>query len=233
MATREQEHLASRRAAFAQLDRMRDHWWWRPGWQVGRSFYTFHITFQDAPEVAELAAHYREALDLPTLDLVPDEGLHLTMQGVGFTDETPAAEVDAIAEAARARLGALDPFDITLGPADADPEAVMLQVSPWAPVEQVRAAVRAAIGDVWGDTRVPDRANRFTPHVSVAYSAADAPTSPLRQRLADVEPRTISTRVTAVQLIDLNRDDRVYRWSTVATLALTGRRGKVGPETPR
>lgn len=222
MPTREQEHVAARREAFARLDRMRDHWWWRPGWRVGRSFYTFHVTFEDAPEAAKLAGYYRRALDLPTLDPVPDEGLHLTMQGIGFTDEVTEAEVNAIVEAARARLAGLAPFDLTLGPADADPEAVMLQVAPWTPLEQVRAAVRSAIGDVWGHIRVPDRADGFTPHVSVAYSGADAPAEPLRQRLAEVEPGATTTRVTAVQLIDLNRDAKVYRWSTVATLGLGG-----------
>lgn len=222
MPTREQEHVAARREAFARLGRMRDHWWWRPGWRVGRSFYTFHVTFEDAPEVAKLAGYYRRALDLPTLDPVPDEGLHLTMQGIGFTDEVTEAEVNAIVEAARARLAGLAPFDLTLGPADADPEAVMLQVAPWTPLEQVRAAVRSAIGDVWGHIRVPDQADGFTPHVSVAYSGADAPAEPLRQRLAEVEPRATTTRVTAVQLIDLNRDAKVYRWSNVATLGLGG-----------
>jgi hypothetical protein len=37
---------------------MRDHWWWRPGWGVGRSFYTWHITFDDQPAVDRLAAEY-------------------------------------------------------------------------------------------------------------------------------------------------------------------------------
>ncbi|WP_197523346.1 hypothetical protein [Actinokineospora pegani] len=40
---------------------MRDHWWWRPGWKVGRSFYTWHFTFADQPQVAELLARYGTA----------------------------------------------------------------------------------------------------------------------------------------------------------------------------
>ncbi|MGH3777668.1 MAG: hypothetical protein ACRDRR_18385 [Pseudonocardiaceae bacterium] len=34
---------------------MRDHWWW-PGWRVGRSSYTWHVTFDDQPAVHRLAA---------------------------------------------------------------------------------------------------------------------------------------------------------------------------------
>ncbi|MCK9928492.1 hypothetical protein MXD62_15145 [Frankia sp. Mgl5] len=58
--------------------------------------------------------------------------------------------------------------------------------------------------------------------MSVAYSGADAPAEPLHRRLAEVEPRATTTSVTAVQLIDLNRDEKVYRWSKVATLGLGG-----------
>jgi hypothetical protein len=87
---------------------MRDHWWWRPGWRVGRSFYTWHVTFDDQPAVHRLAADYASVLsDLPTLDPIPVRWLHLTMQGIGFTDEVDRADVDAIADAARDHCAAI------------------------------------------------------------------------------------------------------------------------------
>ena len=47
---------------------MRDHWWWRPGWRVGRSFYTWHVTFADQTAVAGLVADYAPVLErLPSL----------------------------------------------------------------------------------------------------------------------------------------------------------------------
>ncbi|WP_131786303.1 2'-5' RNA ligase family protein [Protofrankia symbiont of Coriaria ruscifolia] len=220
--TREQWHVDTRREAFARLERMRDHWWWRPGWKIGRSFYTFHITFDGASEVIDLVGRYQQALTLPTLDLVPAEGLHLTMQGVGFTDEVTRVDLDGIIIAAQAHCARLTSFAVTLGPADADPEAVMLQVAPWQPVEELRAAVRAAIADVWGDSRVPETADGFTPHVSVAYSGADTSAVLLRQRLSGIEPMSVTTTVRAVQLIELNRDQRAYRWTTIATMPLRG-----------
>ncbi len=223
MPTREQEHVTARREAFTRLERMREHWWWRPGWRTGRSAYTFHVTFSDAPEVAELASYYRSAIDLPgSLDPVPNEGIHLTTQGIGFTDEVTTTDLDAIIEAARRHCGQLTPFTIVLGPADADPEAVMLQVTPWEPLDRLRTAARSAIGDVWGDRRIPDKSEGFTPHVSIFYSATDAPAEPLRSQLAGLEPRTVTTTITALQLISLNRDEHVYRWSTIATLPLHG-----------
>ncbi|WP_250282198.1 MULTISPECIES: 2'-5' RNA ligase family protein [unclassified Frankia] len=182
----------------------------------------FHITFDGASDVVDLADRYQQALTLPTLDLVPAEGLHLTMQGVGFADEGTPGDLNGIITAACTRCRQLDPFDLTLGPADADPEAVMLQTAPWQPVEELRATVRAAIADVWGPERVPETADGFTPHVSVAYSGADTSAEPLRQRLFAVEPMSVTTTVRAIQLIDLNRDERVYRWTTVVTMPLGG-----------
>lgn len=42
---------------------MRNHWWWRPGWRSGRSFYTWHITFADQPEARRLHAAYGPTLE--------------------------------------------------------------------------------------------------------------------------------------------------------------------------
>jgi 2'-5' RNA ligase len=218
MPTREDDHYAARAASFADLERMRDHFWWRPGWRVGRSHYTFHVTFDRSPAVVELARHYRDRLTLPSIDPVPDEGLHLTMQGVGFTDEVSRDDISAIAEAARVRCARLTPFEVELGPVDADPEGVMFNVRPWSGFEEVRATVREAIADVWGAERVPEPADGFVPHVTVAYSNSSVPAGPLREALARVEPVTLAVPIRSVQLIDLNRDEKVYRWSTVADL---------------
>jgi 2'-5' RNA ligase len=130
---------------------MRDHWWWRSGWRVGRSFYTWHVTFDDQPAAHQLAADYTPMLkDLSTLDPIPVRWLHLTMQGIGFTDEVDRADVDTIVAAVRDRCTELAPFTITLGPARVDPEALMLPVRPTEPVARLRATIRAAIADVWG-----------------------------------------------------------------------------------
>ncbi|MGH3837948.1 MAG: 2'-5' RNA ligase family protein [Pseudonocardiaceae bacterium] len=200
---------------------MRDHWWWRPGWRVGRSFYTWHVTFNDHPAVHRLAADYAPVLnDLPTLDPIPIRWLHLTIQGIGFTDEVDRADVDAIADAARDRSAALAPFTITLGPARVDPEALMLPVHPAEPVTRLRTAIRAAIADVWGPDNVPEAANGFCPHVSLAYSNAAGPAEPIIQRLAARSVTAAEITVRRAALIDLNRDHRAYEWNDIATAEL-------------
>ena len=69
-------------------ERMRDHWWWRPGWRPGRRMYTWHFTFDGQTALHELVNAYQERLaGLPSLDPIPRQWLHLTTQSIGFTDE--------------------------------------------------------------------------------------------------------------------------------------------------
>src|SRR6266545_4096239 len=111
-------------------DAMRDHWWWRPGWRVGRKMYTWHVTFDGQDSLHELVASYQSALEpLSGLDLIPPRWLHLTMQGVGFIDEVPEDDVRSIVGAARSRCASLAPFELTFGAPKVDPEAIMFALN--------------------------------------------------------------------------------------------------------
>jgi 2'-5' RNA ligase len=200
-------------------EHMSNHWWWRPAWSVGRRFYTWHLTFDGQPDVHRFADQYRAALaGVEGLDLIPDRWLHLTMQGISFTNEIDQADVDAIAEAARVRLAAVPAFALTLSAPAIDPEAVLVPVRPHDPVHAVRDAIRAAIGDVLPD--VPEQAAGFRPHVSLAYSNCDGPADAITTALdaATVPPAT--ARVASAELIVIHRDNRMYEWEPYARVAL-------------
>jgi 2'-5' RNA ligase len=208
--------------AIGPSDHMRNHWWWRPGWRVGRRIYTWHVTFSGQRALHRLARNYRDALaPLPGLDLIPEQWLHLTMQGIGFTDEISGQDITDIAEAARKRLAAQPPVAVTAGPAVVDPEAVVLTVHRADSLDPVRAAVRAAIADVRGAANVPE-SEEWTPHISVAYSNSDGPAGPYIDAIGPVTPRTEKVSVTSVQLIQLGRDTRLYQWTTKADVPLSG-----------
>jgi 2'-5' RNA ligase len=205
----------------ADLEQMRDHWWWRPGWRVGRSFYAWHITFTDQPAAAQLVADYAPVLaQLPQLEPVPLEWLHLTMQGIGFTDEVDRAEVDRIVDAAHKRCAELEPFAVTIGPARVDPETIQMPVRPAESVGAVRQAIRSAIGDVWGAENVPEPAGGYRPHVSLGYSNSSGPAEPIAEALERHGERIAEVTVSAVSLIDLNRDQRAYEWTETASVPL-------------
>ena len=198
---------------------MRDHWWWRPGWRPGRRMYTWHVTFGDQPAVRDLAAQARDLLhDVPGLDLIPGPWLHLTTQGVGFSDEVSTADLAAITTAARCRLAAVPPAAVTICPARVLDEGVVCDAHPAAALTPVRDAVRAAITDVWGTARVPGESD-WWPHVSLAYASADGPAAPAEAALAGFTAAAAIT-VTEVQLILLGRDNHRYQWETQATVRL-------------
>lgn len=196
------------------LPPMIDHWWWRPGWSAGRRFYTWHLTFRDAPDALRVAHEYEEHLRLPGLDVIPDAWLHLTMQGLGFVDEVDPAEVDRIVAAARRRLAGLSPFDVGLGPTVVDPEVVRLRVTPADPVRQLRDELRTAIAEVWGDSGVPEAADGFDPHVSLAYSNRSGEMAPILAAATAVDPPPGRVTVAHADLIVLHRDHRQYEWTT-------------------
>lgn len=203
-----------------QPESMRNHWWWRPGWSVGRRFYTWHLTFEGQGDVHRLAAEYCSALAPlgAILTPVPDQWLHLTMQGIGFVGEVKDEDVRAIADAAGARLAAVPAFDLRIGPEVLDPEAVLLHVHPDGPVRAIRDAIRSAIGDVLGE--VPEKAEGFTPHVSVAYSAGDGPAAPIVEVLAGIEAAPARARISSAELIVIHRDSQMYEWESFARVPL-------------
>jgi hypothetical protein len=201
------------------IDEVRDHWYWRPGWRVGRSFYTWHITFADSPAAADLVSSYADALGrMPNLTPVPLQWLHLTMQGVGFADRVPDADLTAIVEAAESRLARTSPFEVTIGPAVVDAETVQMPVTPIAPLQDLRDRIRAAIGDVWGPDSIPELP-QLNPHLSLGYWNAPSPAAPLITLLADAHAKTTTAKITAISLITLNRDNHMYEWTPVKTLS--------------
>lgn len=203
-------------------DSTRDHWWWRPGWRMGRSFYTWHVTFEENSPVGDLVDQFAPVLQqIPTMQPVPRRWLHITVQGLGFTDEVARADVARIVAAAGKYLRQRDPLDAAFGPPAADRETIGLPVA--APeLVQIRADLQRAIGDVWGTDNVPERADRFGAHLSLAYSTGER-SIPELQRLivqADLDQVRVSERISAVSLIELNRDNHQYEWREVASVSL-------------
>ena len=210
-------------------EQVRNHWWWRPGWRVGRRFYTWHLTFDEETVSAGYATLHQVVREyqahlakLPGLDLVPPVWLHLTMQGLGFVDEVSEEDARGIVAAVHARCGGLAPLTLTLGPARVDSEGITLLVAPTEPVQRLRSAVRAGIADVWGADHVPESATDFTPHVSLAYSNTDGPAALYAELLGSLEPTSATVTTRATQLIVLGRDEHLYRWEPYATVALEG-----------
>lgn len=197
---------------------MADHWWWRLGWKPGSRFFTWHLTFQNLPQVHSLASRYRAALtSVSGLDLVPDRWLHLTMQGLGFVDEVTEKNACAIAEAAMVRLAAVPAFDLELGRPTITPEAIRWEPDSSGP-DTVRHAIRAAISDVWPE--VPEAADGFSANETIACSNSNGPVDPVSDALTTIPSSPTIARITHADLIILNRDHFMYEWTTFAAISL-------------
>ncbi len=69
---------------------------------------------------------------------------------------------------------------------------------------------------MWSD--VPESAQGFAPHVSIAYSCSDGSVKPVGEALSQVEPATV--RLDSVELIVLDRDHRMREWEPFAGIPL-------------
>jgi 2'-5' RNA ligase len=185
--------------------------------------YTWHVTLAAVPAVRELAASAQARLaGLDGIDLVPERWLHLTTQDVGFSDEITDADLAAITGAASARLAAIEPIPVTIGPARVADEGIVCWVAPDHALTPMRDAIRVAITDVRGPQRVPD-GPAWAPHVSIAYGRGDGAADAFEAALAGAHSVAALT-VDAVTLIRLGRDRHVYEWETLATAPLGGPR---------
>jgi 2'-5' RNA ligase len=171
----------------------------------------------------QLVAEYQSALKpLPGLDLIPARWLHLTTQGVGFIDEVSEEDVRSIATAARARCAGLTPFELTFETPIVDPESVQFALHPAKPARALRMQIRAAIADVWGvETNVPE-AELWSPHVSIAYSNTVGSPEPYAEALAQVQAPAAKLVIASIELIVLNRDNRMYEWQLFERVPLGG-----------
>jgi len=209
---------------FRRLRRLADHWYLRPGWRSDRHYLTWYLLFDadNYPDLGAYVADHQRHVGFPYVDLVPPDGLHLTVQGVAFADELSHDQVAEIGAVARDFCADLPPFDLTIGPLAGYPGGVFLRAAPWEPVRQLRNRLSAAIGRTIGVARVPDEPRRFKPHISVGYCNDAVPATDLIDHVRELRRRSpLTLNVNAAHLIELRRDEHTYRWGTLESVHLT------------
>lgn len=202
-------------------ERMSDHWWWRPGVRPGRRLLVWHILLDRQPQVHDLVRQCQDKLaGFTGLDLIPAEWLHMTTQIVGFQDEIPHAQVEAMTGAAAERLGGLDPIEVEIGKLWFHSEAVMLGIHPPRALDPVRTAIRDAVAGTITAHQLDDEPD-WTPHLSIAYSHDDGPAAPIIDALA-LRPEPCRLKVSEAHVVAQERTGRLYRWDHVTRVPLGG-----------
>lgn len=206
---------------------VRSHWWWRPGWRLGRHLLACHVTFDGASDLHRLVDQYQEALcGIAGLDLIPRRWLHLTMRGIGFVDQLSRDQVRRLRHCIGDALRDAPPIEVTFSDIVVRPEAVYLPARPAAPLVGLHSRIGQAVESVLGPGgchELPEQAAGYRPHVSVAYVNADGPARPIHDALSAARPATATVRVTEVPLLTFNRDHRMYQWTGRAPIPLGGR----------
>jgi 2'-5' RNA ligase len=202
---------------------LRDHWWWRPGWHIGTRFYAWHITFDGASRLSQLADFWQDRLRaFDYLDLIPRRWLHLTMQGLGMVQDVPDETREQIVAAVRQRLTELAPDRVTFHRPAVRTEAIAMPAYPTSVVDAIRRAIRAGMADVIGTGSVPEQADGFQPHVSLAYVNRNHSAAAVINAIESVtEPHAANIDVTRAALIEMHRDKHMYEWRTIATVGIS------------
>lgn len=102
--------------------------------------------------------------------------------------------------------------------------AVWFSATPHEPVKALRNIVRAAVARLrGGEEPPPELPGRFIPHVSIAYCREPSPAQSVVSRVAhlrDLDP--VDVTIAGMQLVDMWREARAYRWRELAAVALGG-----------
>ena len=203
---------------------VRNHRWWRPGWRTGRHFYACHLTLDNQPQLRGLVRHYQDALaQLPGLDLIPARWLHITMQGIGFTDEISTADLAAVTAGLAEQLRAVEPPVATFHRLTIRPEAVLLKAEPPESLYRLRLVMYDAVASVLGPAKFSEprpEPGQFRPHVSGAYVNSDGPAQPIADAVSKTDPQPVTATFDTASLLVFHRDHRMYEWTQATPLPI-------------
>lgn len=205
---------------YESLVQLEDHWnleIWRPG----HSAYYWYLTFP-GDALVTLVRQCQDRLDSTHLDLVPLDGLHMTLVKVGAADSIVGSELPQLVAAAEERLIGLSPFSVGVGPLAGSRSAIRFSVAPWNQLVALHARLRQSVVSVLS-TSQPKPTSQFRPHLGIAYNNQRRDAEPVVRMVAalrDIQP--ISVLVDRVKLVRLWRADHQYRWEECAVIPLHG-----------
>lgn len=208
------EIAARDQAAFAAVETMVNHWD-RPGWTPQTRAYYWMLTFDGVPALTDLAARCHRELAPLGLDPVPTDALHTTLTRVAPSAELPSPQLDALLQAASSKL--LPAFTLRALPLAGSRGAVRLSLAPWTPVLRLHAALTDAMATVGLRPRKPTALLR--PHLSLAYNNRERPAAPVIEAVAGLRDLpAVEFPVSSVELVELRREDRAYRWDVIKSV---------------
>jgi 2'-5' RNA ligase len=196
-----------------------------PEWKEGdRGLWAMYLTFHDQPELHDVVTGYQDVLSAHSgLDLVHQDWLHMTVNGVGFTDEVAPSAIETLVSQISESMAAhpLPPLKVA-GPM-VDHDAISLLLSPTAEIVAIRAEIQALAGSVLHGAplyRLPEPKVGFRPHISIAYANRDWTAEEIEPILAEIDVVDLTLRVSELSFIELRRTQRAWTWASERRLQL-------------
>ena len=152
----------------------------------------------------------------------------MTVLMVGSTDAISAALTTEMAKAARERLTTTGPLQVTTDQILYHSEGIVLRLRPRKALLPLQAAaIDATIAATGAPPQSTEIGNQWIPHITIAYSTAEQPASPLIGELGHAVPRS-DTTIDSLSLVAQWGPERDWDWQVVHTVPLAGPR----PATP-
>ncbi|MFJ4679016.1 2'-5' RNA ligase family protein [Kitasatospora sp. NPDC088783] len=205
--------------AFSALTRMKNHWN-RTGWEdPNRRVLYWLLTFAGQPDLLDLVQRCQQPLEPLGLDLIAADGLHVTMVRVGDRHLVSPSRAQDLVRAVD-DMG-LPAFTVHAHPLTGSRGAVRFSLSPWTPLVRLHTAL-TLVGSSHGVPGGSDTSS-FRPHLGVAYNPCGRDARPVIDTVAPLRRLPpVALRVGSVDLVELRREGRSYRWETLAKVALAG-----------
>ncbi|MEV4126952.1 2'-5' RNA ligase family protein [Nocardia sp. NPDC049707] len=205
-------------SAFQQLVQLEDHWTLK-AWPPGRAGFYWYLTFDD-PALSALARACQSALPTDDIDLVPPDGLHITLMGIGSTDEVSTDDLAEIIGITREKLSSVEPFDLCVGPLSGSRSAIRFSVAPWDQLLELHRLLRACTLTLRPGTHLA-MTSEFRPHLGIGYINRPQHSADLVSAVAALRRLpTAKVSVDKIDLVELRRNGRQYQWQDRTVLSL-------------
>ncbi|MDO0926527.1 2'-5' RNA ligase family protein [Streptomyces sp. TG1A-8] len=203
-------------AAFDGVEEMSSHWD-RRGWTPSTRAYYWMLGFPADSALAEHAQQCQEEIQNLHFDPIDADGLHLTLGRVGTVEDVSLDELNALL-AAVAEMPT-DRFRLQAVPMTASRGAVRYSIAPCTPVLDLHAKLSAAGAQCQLPFRKPTSVLR--PHIGIAYCNRAVDARLVRETIRPLRDMDcVSVPVDHLDLVELRRQDRAYRWRVIDQINL-------------
>ncbi|MFF0493938.1 2'-5' RNA ligase family protein [Nocardia sp. NPDC004068] len=189
---------------------------------IGRLGYYWFLTFEHAKDFHALVKECQQAIMLPGYDLVPHDGLHLTLDRIAYDGGVMPEQIDSIRTAALSACQGQPPFEVAVEQVSNLHGAIGFRVLSAERVRCLRDTLRAATLSAYPDA--PVKASASAPHVTIAYPCPNTIVNTVTAAEVDRINATVyrtSMPITEAVMVLLERRERSYSWQVIARIPLS------------